>query len=109
MNTVNEFTDEPVEFNAETLGWYSEFVHAREQIKKWTEIAERARQVLESALGDSTLGTINGQPVIRWGVVTSKRFDVKKARELLPAELITALEVETHTRRFDVVDHKERM
>jgi hypothetical protein len=47
------------------------------------------------------------RPVIRWSVVESKRFDTKRAREILPAQVIDLLEVVSTTRRFTVVRDDE--
>jgi hypothetical protein len=47
------------------------------------------------------------RPVGRWSFVESKRFDTKRAREILPAQVIEALEVVTTSRRFSLVSGDE--
>lgn len=87
-----------------TAAWLKQYREALAKIKEWEEIADIARAHLENALGDNELALWQGQPVVRWTSVTSKRFDVKKAREVLPEQFINLLETETVSRRFSLVD-----
>jgi hypothetical protein len=48
-----------------------------------------------------------GNEVVRWSFVESRRLDVKKAREILPVQVIELLEVPTMSRRFTVVESGE--
>lgn len=88
----------------DTAAWLRQYREALTKIKEWEEIADIARSHLEVALGDNEVAMYQGQPVVRWSTVTSKRFDVKKARELLAPEFVAVLETETHSRRFSLVD-----
>jgi hypothetical protein len=49
-----------------------------------------------------------GNEVVRWSFVESRRLDVKKAREILPDQVIQLLEVPTMSRRFTIVESGER-
>lgn len=87
-----------------TAQWLKQYRDALTKIKEWEEVADIARSHLEVAIGDNEVAIHNGQEVVRWTTVTSKRFDVKKARELLPENVISLFETETQSRRFTLVD-----
>jgi predicted phage-related endonuclease len=87
-----------------TAQWLKQYREALGKIKEWQEIADIARSHLESALGDCEEGLHNGRPVVRWTQIESKRFDTKRAREILPPQVIQMLEVVQHSRRFSLVD-----
>jgi predicted phage-related endonuclease len=87
-----------------TAQWLKQYREALAKIKEWEEVADIARSHLENALGDCEEGLHNGQTVVRWTAIESKRFDTKRAREILPPQVIEMLEVVSHSRRFSVVD-----
>ena len=87
-----------------TAQWLKQYREALAKIKEWQEVADIARSHLENALGDCEEAMHNGSTVIRWTQVESKRFDTKRAREILPPQVIELLEVVQHTRRFSVVE-----
>ena len=87
-----------------TAQWLKQYRDALAKVKEWQEIADIARSHLEVALGENEVALYQGQEVVRWSSVTSKRFDVKKARELLPANVIGLFEIEQTSRRFTLVD-----
>lgn len=87
-----------------TAQWLKQYRDALAKVKEWQEIADIARSHLENALGENEVAIYQGQEVVRWSTVTSKRFDVKKAREMLPGNVISLFELEQTTRRFTLVD-----
>jgi len=87
-----------------TAQWLKQYRDALAKVKEWQEIADIARSHLENALGENEVAIYQGQEVVRWSTVTSKRFDVKKAREMLPGNVISLFELEQITRRFTLVD-----
>ena len=87
-----------------TAQWLKQYRDALAKVKEWQEIADIARSHLEVALGENEVAIYQGQEVVRWSTVTSKRFDVKKAREMLPGNVISLFELEQITRRFTLVD-----
>ncbi len=87
-----------------TAQWLKQYRDALTKVKEWQEIADIARSHLENALGENEVAIYQGQEVVRWSTVTSKRFDVKKAREMLPGNVISLFELEQTTRRFTLVD-----
>lgn len=87
-----------------TAQWLKQYRDALAKVKEWQEIADIARSHLENALGENEVAIYQGQEVVRWSTVTSKRFDVKKAREMLPGNVISLFEHEQITRRFTLVD-----
>jgi hypothetical protein len=40
--------------------------------------------------------------------VTSSRFDVKRAKELLPQQVLDVLQVQTNSRRFTLVNQDQQ-
>lgn len=91
-----------------TAQWLKQYRDALAKVKEWQEVADIARSHLEVALGENEVAIYQGQEVVRWSTVTSKRFDVKKARETLPSEVISIFEVEQISRRFTLVDQDEK-
>jgi predicted phage-related endonuclease len=89
-----------------TAQWLKQYREALAKIKEWQEVADIARSHLETALGDCEEGVHNGLPVVRWTQIESKRFDTKRAREILPPQVIEMLEVVQHSRRFSLVDNQ---
>jgi predicted phage-related endonuclease len=87
-----------------TAQWLRQYRDALAKVKEWQEVADIARSHLEVALGENEVALYQGQEVVRWSSVTSKRFDVKKARETLPENVIALFEVEQISRRFTLVD-----
>lgn len=87
-----------------TAQWLKQYREALAKVKEWQEIADIARSHLENALGDCEQAIHNGQVVVRWTQIESKRFDVKRAKEVLPPQVLEMLEIVQHTRRFSLVD-----
>jgi predicted phage-related endonuclease len=96
-----------VDLDSAVAAWLDEYKRIKAEIAALTERAEVARQHVEAALGDATLGYINGRPAVRWQTVTSTRFDTKKAKEILPLQVIELLQVTSEARRFDIVKDGE--
>jgi predicted phage-related endonuclease len=96
-----------VDLDANTAAWLEQYKSALAKIKELNEVADVARAHIEIALGDCELGMFLNRPVVRWTKVESKRFDTKRAREILPAQVIDALEVVSVSRRFSIVQEDD--
>jgi hypothetical protein len=72
----------------------------RAEIDMQIEVAEAH---IKDALGDAEVGTINGEPVVRWSYVTTNRFDQKVAKELLSHDQLAQCTKATESRRFTIV------
>lgn len=96
-----------VVFDDGTAQWLKQYQEALAKAKEWQEIADIARSHLESALGESETAIYQGREVVKWTSVESKRFDVKRAREILPPQVIEMLEVASHSRRFTLVSNDD--
>ena len=59
---------------------------------------------MKAALGDHSVGLVNGREAVRWTTVESRRIDTKKAREILPPQVVDILEVVTVSKRFTIVE-----
>lgn len=97
-----------IDFDESIAMWLEQYRSALAKIKEWEEVADVARSHIESALGDAEVGLYKGQQVVRFTTVTSTRFDVKRAKELLPPQVLDVLQVQTNSRRFTLVnqDHE---
>ena len=95
-----------VDFDDGVGQWLRQYKEAQAEAKKWSEVADIARSHLEAAMGDAELAMYQNRPVIRWTRVESKRFDTKRAREILPEQVIEALEIVSSTRRFTIVEQE---
>jgi predicted phage-related endonuclease len=95
-----------VDFDDSVGQWLRQYKAAQEEAKKWGEIADVARSHLEAAMGDAEVAMYQNRPVIRWTYVESKRFDTKRAREILPPQVIEALETVSTSRRFTIVEQE---
>lgn len=96
-----------IELDDTAQAWLLQYKATKAQISELEQKLQVAREHLEFALGDSELALIKGQPVIRWTKTESHRFDTKKARELLPPEVVEALETKIVSRRFSIVEVDE--
>jgi predicted phage-related endonuclease len=73
----------------------------RAQLDEQIEVAENQ---IKDALGDAEVGTIGGEPVIRWSHVVSNRFDQKAAKALLTDDQVAACTKPSESRRFTIVE-----
>ena len=98
---------ETIDLDGQASAWLAAYVEAKKKIKEWEEVADVARSHIEAALGDAEVGFFKGQPVDRYSTVTSTRFDVKKAKELLPAQVLDILQIQSTSRRFSLVNQDQ--
>ncbi len=96
-----------IDFDESIAMWLEQYRSALAKIKEWEEVADVARSHIEAALGDAEVGLYKGQQVVRFTTVTSTRFDVKRAKELLPPQVLDVLQVQTNSRRFTLVNQDQ--
>lgn len=92
-----------IELDDTAQAWLLQYKTIKAQMTELEEKLQIARDHLEYALGESETATVKGHPVIRWSRVESRRFDSKKAREILPPQVVEALEMVSVSRRFSIV------
>jgi predicted phage-related endonuclease len=97
-----------IDFDESIAMWLEQYRAALAKIKEWEEVADVARSHIEAALGDAEVGLYKGQQVVRFTTVTSTRFDVKRAKELLPPQVLDVLQVQTNSRRFTLVNQDQQ-
>jgi predicted phage-related endonuclease len=107
VNMSVEIEHGVVDFDANTAAWLAQYKNAIAKIKELQEVADVARSHIEAALGDNQMGMFLNRPVVRWTFVESTRFDTKRAREILPTQVIDALEVKSTSRRFSIVNEDD--
>jgi hypothetical protein len=93
-----------VDFDESIAMWLDQYCQALVKIKEWEEIGDVARSHIEAALGDNEIGLYNGQEVVRFSTVSTTRFDVKRAKEILPPQVLDMLQIHTNHRRFNVIN-----
>lgn len=96
-----------IELDDTAQAWLLQYKAIKNQMKELEEKLQVAREHLEFSLGEAETACVKGHPVIRWTRVESKRFDTKKARELLPVQVIEALEIVSSSRRFTLVNEDD--
>ena len=99
--------NDAVELPPHLAGWLTEYNNLKSQIKDLTEKADMARAHIESALGDSTLATVNGLPVLKWDYVDSRRFNQKKAQQLLSPNVFDECFDITRSRVFSPISQDD--
>jgi len=99
-----EIEHKRVVLDDDIASWLKQYKEALSKIKEWQELADIARSHLESALGDAEVGMYQNRPVVRWSFIETRRFDVKRAKEILPAQVLDTLEVISNSRRFSIVE-----
>lgn len=93
-----------VDFDSNTAAWLENYKNALAKIKEWQEVADVARAHIEQSLGDAEVGMYQNRPVVRWSYIETRRFDIKRAKEILPEQVLDTLEVITNSRRFSIVE-----
>jgi hypothetical protein len=93
-----------VDFDNNTVAWLENYKGALVKIKEWQEVADVARAHIEQSLGDAEVGMFQNRPVVRWSFIETRRFDVKRAKEILPTQVLDTLEIITNSRRFSIVE-----
>lgn len=102
-----QINQDEVDFDPSIIGAIVRLRKLKAEIGELQEQADILTEQIKSAMGDAVTGTVNGAPAVRWSVVESSRFDVKKAREILPEQVIQLLETKSQTRRFQLLDGGE--
>jgi predicted phage-related endonuclease len=96
-----------VDFDNNTASWLENYKNALAKIKEWQEVADVARAHIEQSLGDAEVGMYQNRPVVRWSFIETRRFDIKRAKEILPPQVLDTLEVITNSRRFAIVEQDD--
>ena len=102
-----QINQEMIDLDAQAQHWVASYIEAKAKIAEWQEKADLAGEQVKSALGDCSIGLVNGRETVRWTRVQSKRVDVKKLRELLPPQVLDLVEVVSESRRFTIVGDDE--
>lgn len=102
-----EINQQEVDFDPAVAAWVEQYKQLKAKAAEIAEQIDVARSHIESALGDHAIGTVNGQPVVRFAQVESERLDVKKAREVLPPQVLELLMVKSVSRRFTILTGNE--
>ena len=99
-----EINLEMVDLDEVASAMLAAFIEAKQKVKEWSEKADNYSEQVKAALGDHSVGLVNGREAVRWTTVESRRIDTKKAREILPPQVVDLLEVVTISKRFTIVE-----
>jgi len=102
-----EINNIEIDFDPEIARWVDEYKRLKLEAAQIAEQIDIARSHIEAALGSHEIGTVAGQPVVRWATVESERIDVKKLREILPQQALDVVTKRTLSRRFTVLTGNE--
>jgi predicted phage-related endonuclease len=87
--------------------WIALIADCEAKIRDLEEAKKLARGHLERMLGSHEIGTLAGQPVVRWTFVQSRRLDQRKLKEQAP-DLVAECTVDAVSRRFTLVSEDDR-
>jgi predicted phage-related endonuclease len=99
-----EINLEMVDLDEVASAMLAAFIEAKQKVKEWSEKADNYSEQVKAALGDHSVGLVNGREAVRWTTVESRRIDTKKAREVLPPQVVDMLEIVTISKRFTIVE-----
>jgi predicted phage-related endonuclease len=94
---------EMVDFDPAVAAFVTALIEAKAKIKEWETRADEYEQIIKAALGEASVGLVNGREAVRWTAVETSRIDTKKVQELLPKELVDRFRTTTQSKRFTVV------
>ena len=103
-----QINPEEIDFDPAVAADIARLRRVKAEIGELQEQADILTERIKAALGDAIIGTVNGAPVVKWSIVESSRLDIKKAREVLPTQVLDLLEVKSQSRRFTLLDGGEQ-
>ena len=86
------------------VNWVVHLKQLRQDRNMIDEQIELAEGHIKDALGDAEIGTIGGEPIVKWTHVTTNRFDQKAAKALLTDDQVAACTKPSESRRFTIVE-----
>ena len=84
--------------------WVVHLKQLRQDRAEIDEQIELAEGHIKDALGDAEIGTIGGEPIVKWTHVITNRFDQKAAKALLTDDQVAACTKPSESRRFTIVE-----
>lgn len=84
--------------------WVVHLKQLRQDRNMIDEQIELAEGHIKDALGDAEVGTLNGEPIVKWTHVVTNRFDQKAAKALLTDDQVAACTKPSESRRFTIVE-----
>jgi predicted phage-related endonuclease len=105
---MTESPSQEIALSTELAGWVAAWRRAHQKAKEWQETADVAKSRITAALdaAGAQVGTIDGQPAVRWTTVLSNRVDGARLRSEHP-ELAAGYSTPVISQRFHVVTERE--
>lgn len=82
------------------------FRAATAEIARLEDTVKAIRTVIEAQMGDAEYACVDGEPVIRWSYVKTRRLDLDKLRGVVDPAVLAECYVESEGRRFAAVKSK---
>ena len=86
------------------VNWVVHLKQLRQDRAEIDEQIELAEGQIKDALGDAEVGTLNGEPIVKWTHIVTNRFDQKAAKALLTDDQVAACTKPSESRRFTIVE-----
>jgi hypothetical protein len=86
------------------VNWVIHLKQLRQDRNMIDEQIELAEGHIKDALGDAEIGTIGGEPIVKWTHVITNRFDQKAAKALLTDDQVAACTKPSESRRFTIME-----
>ncbi len=102
-DTERETMKEIVELDS-MANWYTMLLQLRADRSQLNDEIDVIENQIKDAMGEIEVGTIGGEPVVRWTHVTTKRFSQKRANQILSGEVYASCVEESTSRRFTIVE-----
>ena len=103
-----QINPEEIDFDPGVAGLIARLRRLKAEISELTDQADILTEQIKSAMGDAIIGTVNGAPAVKWSIVETNRFDTKKAKELLPEQVVQLLTIKSTSKRFTLLDGDEQ-
>lgn len=90
----------PVEIQPELIDAYRSTMR---EISRLKTAAQGLRICIERAMGAAEVATVNNQPAVRWGYISTRRLNHEKLRENVDPATLASCYVESEERRFSLI------
>ncbi len=80
---------------------------AMDEIKRFERAAATVEELIKRELGEHEYATVDGEPVVRWAHVKSRRLDMDALRESVDPAILASCYVQKEGRRFIVLAKKD--
>ncbi|OZC62327.1 hypothetical protein CH304_00390 [Rhodococcus sp. 15-649-1-2] len=88
---------------ADLRHWVDVLVHVKAKKAELAELEKNAKAEIQNAMGDRTVGTLDGHAVVKWSTTKRTALSQTLLKKLHPEAAAECMET-TEVRRFEVLD-----